>query len=52
MLEGLEIQGCQLTEYLEVEGKRRTQTSNLFRNSPSQGSPGSYAQSAYTKSGH
>ena len=32
--------------------QKNDETSNLFRNNPSQGSAGSYMQSAYTKSGH
>ena len=52
MLEALKVVGVSVDRLLEVEGKEITQTSNLFRNNPSQGSSGSYAQSAYTKSGH
>ena len=52
MLEGLKVVNRQWTEYWRRVKKKRTQISNLFRNNPSQGSAGSYMQSAYIKSGH
>jgi hypothetical protein len=52
MLEGLKVVGASVDWILDDEGNKKTQTSNLFRNKPSQGSAESYVQSAYTKSGH
>ena len=52
MLEGLKVVGASVDWILEAEGEKSTQISNLFRNNPSQGSAGSYMQSAYIKSGH
>ena len=52
MLEGLKVVGASIDWILEDGGDKKTETSNLFWNNPSQGSAESYVQSAYTKSGH
>ena len=50
-LKALRLSVRQWTEYWR-QVKKRTHMSSLFRNNPSQGSAGSYMQSAYIKSGH